>query len=95
MKGGSVPILVVVVALAHSVAASNLHPPSAKGNLQYVNPFIGTDGQTQSEYGGMIPSTGNSPIAESDARIALNQMTNTGPSSSIRYDKVVSNDKRK
>jgi hypothetical protein len=32
---------------------------SSKGNLRFVDPRIGTDGETVSEYGGMIPSTGN------------------------------------
>ncbi|CAM0141624.1 hypothetical protein VKS41_007573 [Umbelopsis sp. WA50703] len=30
---------------------------SSKGNLRFVDPRIGTDGETVSEYGGMIPST--------------------------------------
>lgn len=31
----------------------------SKDNLRFVDPRIGTDGETVSEYGGMIPSTGN------------------------------------
>lgn len=59
MKRDFVSIFVGIVAFAQTVATSKLNPPSTKGNLQYVNPLIGTDGQTESEYGGMIPSTGN------------------------------------
>jgi hypothetical protein len=58
MKSGFVFVIIKAVALAH-FASAKLPLLSAKGNLKYVDPLIGTDSNyTQSEYGGMIPSTG-------------------------------------
>jgi hypothetical protein len=50
--------LEVLSILVGTVACACAAGEPYKDNLQYVNPFIGTDGQTESEYGGMIPSTG-------------------------------------
>jgi hypothetical protein len=58
MKGGFIFVIVQVVTFAH-LATSKPSLSSAKGNLKYVDPLIGTDSNfTKSEYGGMIPSTG-------------------------------------
>lgn len=58
MKGGFIFVIVQVVALTH-FATAKPSLSSAKGNVKYIDPLIGTDSDfQQKEYGGMIPSTG-------------------------------------
>ncbi|WP_158882941.1 GH92 family glycosyl hydrolase [Amycolatopsis anabasis] len=49
----------VVVFFAGSVAPAQAAPELERrhGNIDLVNPLIGTDGESATEYGGMIPST--------------------------------------